>query len=132
MTPHTLIYNIPYTLLQHPTHSFITQHTPQTPNDPGHFGLALEYYTHFTSPIRRYADIIVHRQLLSALYALRNGSIGLCIFNPNYLNEGNVIADYLDRSSSGNNAISLHHTHSLSLGDQVQTVIITVNHITSS
>jgi ribonuclease R len=35
-----------------------------SPNDLGHYGLALEHYTHFTSPIRRYADVLVHRALL--------------------------------------------------------------------
>jgi ribonuclease R len=35
-----------------------------SPRDSGHFGLALEHYTHFTSPIRRYSDVLVHRTLL--------------------------------------------------------------------
>jgi ribonuclease R len=35
-----------------------------SPHNSGHYGLALEDYTHFTSPIRRYADVLVHRALL--------------------------------------------------------------------
>jgi ribonuclease R len=36
------------------------------PDHIGHFGLALRSYAHFTSPIRRYADLIVHRALITA------------------------------------------------------------------
>lgn len=39
-----------------------------SPDNIGHFGLNLLKYAHFTSPIRRYADLIVHRALVSALH----------------------------------------------------------------
>jgi ribonuclease R len=38
-----------------------------SPNNIGHFGLALRRYAHFTSPIRRYADLLVHRALLGEM-----------------------------------------------------------------
>ncbi|WP_298672953.1 ribonuclease R family protein [uncultured Sphingomonas sp.] len=46
-----------------------------SPANHGHFGLALGSYGHFTSPIRRYADLMVHRALVSA-YALGPGGLG--------------------------------------------------------
>lgn len=38
-----------------------------SPENKGHFGLALDRYAHFTSPIRRYADVLVHRALIRGL-----------------------------------------------------------------
>lgn len=41
----------------------------------GHFGLSSNYYTHFTSPIRRYADLVVHRVLTETLKGIPNPKV---------------------------------------------------------
>ncbi len=44
-----------------------------SPTNIGHFGLALSRYAHFTSPIRRYADLLVHRALIRGLNLGKDG-----------------------------------------------------------
>jgi ribonuclease R len=60
-----------------------------SPENKGHFGLHLSHYAHFTSPIRRYADLIVHRALIRGL---RLGDSGLSDKEMNRLGE---ISDHI-------------------------------------
>ena len=46
-----------------------------SPDNAGHFGLNYEAYTHFTSPIRRYPDLLVHRAIRSVIRSRRNTSL---------------------------------------------------------
>lgn len=48
------------------------QRARYTPENFGHFGLAADYYLHFTSPIRRYPDLVVHRVLQNFLVGPKN------------------------------------------------------------
>ncbi len=53
-----------------------------SPDQHFHYGLAVDQYTHFTSPIRRYADCIAHRQLMLALLKTEaNGGPVACAGN---------------------------------------------------
>lgn len=46
-----------------------------SPENIGHFGLGLHDYVHFTSPIRRYADLLIHRALIKALEMPEEGKL---------------------------------------------------------
>jgi len=67
----------------------------------GHFGLSLKHYTHFTSPIRRYPDVLVHRFLFAYLVGKRVSTKELGTYEAlsRYLTEMEIAADTAQRAS---------------------------------
>lgn len=73
-----------------------------SPQNIGHFGLAFEYYTHFTSPIRRYADLMVHRVLDTILSGnVRHAQNEFAIVSriANHITEKEIAAAEAERAS---------------------------------
>ena len=63
-------------------------------NNKGHFGLSINDYVHFTSPIRRYSDLVVHRSVINA-YFEKEKKNNVMIFD--HLNIQEKKADYIER-----------------------------------
>ena len=86
------------------------------PQNLGHFGLALRRYAHFTSPIRRYSDVLVHRALIAGL---RLGEGGLPPVGPEQFAETGAHISDTERRASAAERDALERYAALYLVDRV-------------
>jgi ribonuclease R len=70
-----------------------------TTKNIGHYGLAFEYYTHFTSPIRRYPDVMVHRLLQHYLDGKKSPAIAVYEEQSKHSSEREGLATKAERDS---------------------------------
>jgi ribonuclease R len=70
------------------------KHAEYAPDNVGHFGLALDAYAHFTSPIRRYPDLLVHRAIS---HIVRGGKPGRYHYNRSSMQRLGVTASTHER-----------------------------------
>lgn len=70
-----------------------------TTQNVGHYGLAFDYYTHFTSPIRRYSDLMVHRLLTLYLAGGKSVNQNECETQCTHLSQREQVATEAERAS---------------------------------
>lgn len=73
-------------------------HAEYTPTNIGHFGLALDAYAHFTSPIRRYPDLLVHRAIR---HTVRGGKAGAYLYDHAAMERLGAICSAHERRAEG-------------------------------
>jgi len=90
----------------------------------GHFGLALRHYTHFTSPIRRYPDLVVHRLVDSVIGARRIPYTPESLeWISNHCSMRERYADELEREAIKLESANMMKTH---VGKEFEGVVVSV------
>jgi len=90
-----------------------------SPDNLGHFGLALRRYCHFTSPIRRYADLLVHRALVRGL---KLGDGGLEDDHKDFVEQGEHLS-VTERNAAAAERDAVDRFTALFLADQIGSIL---------